>query len=147
MELYELTALEYISLLKKKVTAFWDNQWKYGMEATAKGLFLRDIRDHIASPDNILTMRNRRQQVVLSRLRMGHAGLQQYLYRFQMAEDDICESCDLFLPETIEHFLLICSGHEAARFELKQQLNLIGVGEVNIKTLLLGNSYIGIPNG
>ena len=138
-ELFHLTENENISLLKKNMMQYWNDYWKVSTEISAKGHFLRKIRDHITNTDNLITLRNRRQQVVLNRLRMGHAGLKSYLHRFSMAEDDECEACDLLVPETVEHYLLICPGHEAARYEMQQNLQQIAASHSNIKTLLLGD--------
>ena len=44
--------------------------------------------------------RNRRIEVIISRLRIGHVGLDNYMNRFNMSDTDICMKCKI--PETVQ---------------------------------------------
>lgn len=83
-------------------------------------------------------MKTRRQEVVIARLRVGHAGVKQYLNRFQMAEDRECEACPLNVSETIQHYLIECPALTDARNLMIQDMYSNGITNVNLKTLLLG---------
>ena len=103
------------------------------MQLTGKGLFLKQIRDNIERHAPIM-LKNRRMEVGLHRLRIGHAGLNQYLHRFNMAQQDICNQCGV--PETVHHYLLECNSYRLARDEMKQQLRKIKIYDINMKILL-----------
>ena len=63
---------------------------------------------------------NRKSAITLARLRTGHCGLKQYQYRFNLADSPWCE-CDEG-KETVEHYLLECILHAAAREELRKKV-------------------------
>ena len=44
---------------------------------------------------------------------MGHVGLDDYLYRFNMKEFNLCEECKA--PETVDHFILYCKKYNDER--------------------------------
>jgi hypothetical protein len=81
-------------------------------------------------------LRDRRQEVVFHRLRVGHAGVKQYLHRFNMEENDICTHCQA--TETIQHYLLECPGYQLSRHIMKQKLTAIGINIVTLKIILGG---------
>ena len=74
-----------LSMRYKIFLEFWDIYWKESAEMTQKGLVLKNIRNNIKQkiPQD---GRNRRVEVVINRLGMGHVGLNDYLYRFNMSQ-------------------------------------------------------------
>ena len=60
-----------------------------------------------------MELKSRQMEVALARLRIGNAGLATHLYRFNMADTDMCADCNT--PETIEHFFVHCNKYEAQR--------------------------------
>ena len=131
-------AKEVTSELKKKFYVYWDQLWKENMQLTGKGLFLKQIRDNIERHAPI-RVKNRRMEVVLCRLRIGHVGLNQYLHRFNMAQQDVCNQCGV--TETVHHYLLECNSYRLARDEMKQQLRKIKIYDISMKILLGGGKY------
>ena len=80
---------EAISILGSNFRVDWEENWKYKVSATGKGKFLSKLTERI--PHTFKTQnKNRRMEVVLSRLRMGHIGVMTYLYQFGMEQDDRC---------------------------------------------------------
>lgn len=63
----------------------------------------------------------RAQASILVQLRTGHIGLNQHLHRINKAESPRCEECGE-RDETVEHFLVYCSGYKRARRNLRQAL-------------------------
>ena len=57
---------------------------------------------------------SRRQAAVLFQLRSGHAPLNSHLHRIARAPSRQCPSCHA-APESVMHYLLICSAHSNAR--------------------------------
>ena len=88
-----------------------------------------------------MQLRNRRHQIIINRLRMGHIGLRAYLNRFSMSDEQYCENPVCYFqefPETIEHFLLYCPLYTSIRNNLKKNLTEMKVTLFDVKTLLLG---------
>ena len=107
------------------------------MSVSGKGLFLKQIRSNIAITSNALdSIKNRKIRTVLTRLRIGHAGVQSYLYRFNMTEQEFCENtyCEQNeIEETIEHLLFQCPSHETHRNLMMIKYNQIGILNPNLK--------------
>ena len=141
-EMFPLSQNEYQSIIKGKITEYWNENWIRETSISGKGLFLRTIRTKIKYNNTLFSLKNRRDQVVINRLRMGHVGVNSYLNRFNMAEEEYCQNLPCFVqgfPDTIEHFLCHCSLYTNFRNELRANLLRIGVKEFNLKTILLGN--------
>ena len=68
---------------------------------------------------------------MIQRLRIGHAGLQQYLHRFQIIQDDICPHCS-FAPETLEHFFFMCNAFDTERAAFEQKLDSKNVNPISL---------------
>ena len=100
-----------------------------------KGMFLRNIKDdNKAAP--VGELRCRLDEVVIHRLRTGHVGLNQNLFRFGIVVSENCEYCQL--PETIQHYLLECKQFQPERELMETELNRIGVRALNLKIILGG---------
>lgn len=56
---------------------------------------------------------------VLTQLRMGHALLQQHLYRIKQVDSPTCPCCKRY-PEMIFHYLMECRAHYTLRTRLRQ---------------------------
>ena len=136
-ELYELTQCDYLSVFRLNYKKYWNDYWKFTTESTGKGMFLRGIRDDISGGPPVANFHNRRHELVIHRLRMGHSGMKQYLGRFHMEESEDCADCKV--PDTTEHYLLQCATHEGQRDVMFRKLAMIGVDSPTIKTILGGN--------
>ena len=148
-ELYDLVTCEYLSVMKQKLHNRFNHYWNTETNISQKGLFLKGIRDEVGYNPILFHSKNRRAQVVMNRLRMGHVGVRSYLYRFHMAEDEYCQNPPCHqdeTPETIEHFLLYCPATQSARQALTTRLQNIGVNDLSLKTLLLGNPDFRVKN-
>ena len=79
-------------------------------------------------------------EVILTRLRTGHAELNTYLYRFNMCITDECNFCKV--PEDVEHYLMHCHKYSASRLVLYDRLHSLGLEELSLR-LILGGSCSG----
>ena len=75
---------------------------------------------------------------MLSRLRIGHVGLANYMNRFNMSDSNQCNKC--LVPETVEHFMLICPQYNTEREQLKRKLKQIKTNQITVKLLLGGDT-------
>lgn len=129
---------EKYSSLTAKLGQYWDSFWKTSARQTGKGLFLTNVRENIYQnvPYNIV---NRRLETAIYRLRIGHAGLNEYLHRIKIVESDECDECQV--PETVEHFLFHCNKYLRQRFLMTARLRYVdeNIIEPSLK-LILGGS-------
>ena len=126
---YNQTSEECFSNLNKIFLELWDIYWKESAEMTQKGLFLKNIKNNIKQKIPQVSRsqdgRNRRAEIVINCLWMGHVGLNYYLYRFNTKESNLCEECKA--PETVEHFILYCKIYN------EERANMIGkLGNCNV---------------
>ena len=74
-ELYPFNKLEYKSILKKKFIHTWNEHWNANVLITNKRKILTAIRENVYDSNEIRYKHKRREQVVIKRLRTGHAGV------------------------------------------------------------------------
>ena len=82
----------------------------------------------------------RREQVLLTRLRIGHAGVNSYLHRFHIIPNQECSNCG-FPNGDLEHYFLHCPTFDEERHELESGILQLGFNSFNLKIL-----FSGIPN-
>ena len=128
---------ENLIILKNKFIEAWQRHWDEQIQITQKGRALKAVKENIGywpwSSHN-----NKRIEVALARLRIGHMGLNSVKHRFHLTQDPSCSCGQL---ETLEHFLLNCQLYDRGRNILKSELNRID-NELpfNTKTLLGGSN-------
>ena len=140
-ELFRLYDSEHISILKLKLSKYWRDQWLYLTNITGKGLYRRNLLQDFQYNKLIYSIKSRRSQVLMNRLRIGHIGVNEYLYRFRFRgiEGENCENpeCDREgVVETVEHLILYCPKYRAERSVLLNQLATLGI-PLTIKVILL----------
>ncbi len=77
---------------------------------------------------------SREDQVILTRLRMGHAKLNSTLHIIGKHSTGLCEICQV--KETVDHVLLLCPRYEQERNELQRELQNLGCTEFSICNIL-----------
>ena len=87
---------------------------------------------------NLLT---RKQAVMLIQLRSGHIALNKHLHHICHATSPLCPNCDEDGEETVQHFLLTCTGYWRECFLLHQKLRRHSLDI----SFLLSNSKAAIP--
>ena len=110
--LFPLHPEELLSLLYQGFKTYWNRSWLSLTTAQSKGLFLRGVRDNIFRPSPVQTG-HRNTDSALFRLRLGHCGLRQYLYRFQQSDTNLCDLCQE--PDTIDHYVFYCDKYVTDR--------------------------------
>ena len=105
---------------------------------TGKGLFLYNLRSGNLKKNSLISNAlNRREQVLLQRLRIGHAGVPAYLARFQIIPDELCTNCGR-VPCTLEHYFLECPEFDEERYLLQKGITDLGINDFNLNTLFIG---------
>ena len=136
--LFPLTHSERISILKTKFENYWEDHWHNAVNMQNKGTFLLNIRDgNIKKNSIIFNSLTRREQVLLQRLRIGHAGVNSYLARFKIVQDEACPNCGL-TTGTLEHYFLHCPTFHLERYTLEKGILDLGFNQLDLKLLLIG---------
>jgi len=65
--------------------------------------------------------KSRTVETTMARLRIGHVGLAQHQFRFNLSESEMC-SCGQI--ESVEHYLLLCPNYRHQREKLFKNLRL-----------------------
>ena len=137
-ELLPLTHTENVSLIKENFNSYWTEYWETTSSMTGKGLFLYNLRSgNLKKNSLIFNALNRREQVLLQRLRIGHAGVPAYLARFQIIPDELCTNCGR-VPCTLEHYFLECPEFDEERYLLQKGITDLGINDFNLNTLYWG---------
>jgi hypothetical protein len=107
----------------------WLTEWSASPRFTRISLF-DDARpsNAVSRMYNDLT---RPQCSVLTQLRTGHIGLNDFLFRFHLAPSPACALCNT--PESVPHFLLLCPAYRRQRLDLVRRL---GTARLSLKLLL-----------
>ena len=75
---------------------------------------------------------------ILTQLRTGHAALAKHLHRIKKADSPLCPAC-LQRPETVQHLILHCPAHQAARHTLRTKT---GGQDIKIAKILTTAKYL-----
>ncbi len=78
--------------------------------------------------------RNRKEEVIMTRMRLGHSGLNASLFLIGVHETGLCENCGE--KETVEHVIYDCKRYDEERKELISYLNERGKVNKDLEYLL-----------
>ena len=118
----------------------WNEYYAKEVRERHKGLFLFNIKNE-ATPWPWTNFPKRTTETALARLRSGHAGVAQHLFRFQLVQSPLCTCGEL---ETISHYVLLCPVYNIQRNNLKRNLLNEGIKDPLSLKLLLGGSTHGV---
>lgn len=108
------------SLIRKAVSDEWQNKW----DTDNKGRHYYSIQKSIKVKG--FKGKYRRDEVIFSRLRLGHTGLKSTLYLMTKCVSDKCEVCNV--PENVEHVIMKCSKFDFERNILRDKICELGRG-------------------
>jgi hypothetical protein len=131
-----LSKEEKVRIIRGRIFNVWQTEWIHEAHISGKGMHLLEIKQHVKHwPWSCHKMRV--VETAMAKLRLGHVGLNQHLYRFNMSDTQMCQCGQI---ESINHFLFQCPKHIKERNELKQQLQKLKV-TFNLKNILGGGDY------
>ena len=83
-----------------------------------------------------MELKNRKLEVAMARLRLGHTRLRAHMCRMKLVDSPNCWHCRV--PETIEVFLVSCHRYYGARCILLGALARFGINNLDIHISLGG---------
>lgn len=99
---------EVRSIIHREVIRIWQQRW----ESSSTGRWYYNIVKSVRNKESCYG-RYRKEEVMISRLRMGHTGLNSTLALMGKHENGMCDECDGV--ETVEHVLFKCSKYKEQR--------------------------------
>ncbi|XP_013870655.1 uncharacterized protein LOC106522257 [Austrofundulus limnaeus] len=125
---------EMKSIIKKQIISEWQKIW----EESNKGRHLFKIQQNVGKMEIIGG--NRKEQVILTRLRLGHTGLNKTLHLLGKHPTGNCE-CDKGM-ETVEHVVIHCEKYNNSREKLKQELKKYDIEILKVEKVLVKHEKI-----
>lgn len=107
---------EVKSIIKEKVQGKWQHLWENG----SSGRHLFNIQPVVSKISG--SVRMRREEVILARLRIGHTSLNSSLALISKHDSGNCEHCQARSMETVEHVLVHCQNYHHERQTLIAQV-------------------------
>ena len=133
----KVSKLDYNRKVKGELRNRWQGDLVQAVNSTSKGKFLLKIKPKIGYW-SWSSHKVRRIETALCRLRLGHAGLNNHLYRFNMKDTNLCDCGE---EETISHYFLSCPLHDIHRNEMINSLNILNVPLV-LADILGGGEHV-----
>ena len=103
------------------------------------GLYLRSIRDHVSDSIPVYVFKSMRREAVIHRLRVGHVGVKQYLYKIKAVNTPLCD-CNSGRERNIYHYIFECSLYRLQRREMLKELGKHGVNRTTLRVILGGEN-------
>uniref|UniRef100_A0A8C2L1T2 Sulfatase modifying factor 1 n=1 Tax=Cyprinus carpio TaxID=7962 RepID=A0A8C2L1T2_CYPCA len=92
-------------------------KWQSSWDREEKGRHLYRIQQKVGTGK--ITGRNRREEIISTRLRIGHCGLNKCLHILGKHISGRCEFCDSI--ESVEHVILECQKYDRERIKMKEK--------------------------
>ena len=127
-----------LSNLKKELSNSINDKYNLRWRVTSAATHLGLIKDRFVSWHHIF-VHDRRSDVVISRLRLGHTCLKGHLYKIGLADSPNCTNCSVI--ETPQHLLLDCPLYAQARTTLLSSLSTLKITTLSLRSLLGGGKY------
>ena len=122
-------------MVRKRLTTKWQQQY----DTQKNTLHLGQIKRTIASWPWASVKKSRKHETTLTKLRMGHIALNQYLAHFKIRDNPNCSTC--LVPEDVQHFMLECRQYTNQRDSLKRELANLNITDPNLCNILGGGPY------
>lgn len=130
---------EIKSVIKEEMIKKWQQYW----DNESKGRHLYAIQKKVGKGRK--RGRNRREESIITRLRVGHTGLNKTLHLISKHPTGLCEKCGQ--SETVEHVFINCNGYDEEREVLREELWKNEGKELTLKNILdldIGNSMVNV---
>ena len=127
---------EAASVIDRKITEKWQKRW----DSETKGRAHYSIQP-VVSTTMKFSCKARDQETLVSRLRLGKCFLNHYLHKISAHPTGLCSQCNV--SETIEHYVLKCSGNIGLIIQLENKCKKLGK-DFTLKSILNDDKLIDI---
>ncbi len=123
-----ISKAEFKRVISVEVNKKWQKLWN----SESKGRHLFQIQEYVGNERK--RYGNRKKDVLIWRLRIGHTVLNHSLNKIGKHESGKCDKCGQL--ETVTHIIFECSAYKRERVQLMQELGRLGVDNISLKVLL-----------
>ena len=123
-----ISKAEVKSVIKEKIYKKWQSMW----DRESRGRHLYQIQQNVRTAR--VAGKGRREEIVMTRLRIGHSALNKMLKLIGKHNTGLCEECQE--EESVEHVIMRCRRYETQREKMRKGLVEAGVKELSLKGLL-----------
>lgn len=124
----KLSKAEGKGIVWKEINKEWQQSW----DQEIRGRHLYSIQRRVGS--EMSRGGSRREEVVMTRLRIGHSNLNETLHIIGKHPTGLCEFCQA--PETVEHVLVKCRKYSVERKEMMEGMERAGLTGAGLKDIL-----------
>ena len=103
--------------IHKQIDEISNRRWQEQWDEDQNGRHYHSIQREVGKERKVAERISRREEIIMTRLRLGKCRLNYYLHMVGCHPDGLCEECQQ--PETISHFLQKCRTHR----QLHEKLN------------------------
>lgn len=132
---FPLDLSEMKKIISKNIRSSWDSELEFYLRHAQLGLFRNN-----SAPAPWVQSRDRQLDTTLTRLRIGHTGLNSHLHRLNLKDSPFCPWCPN-AEDTISHFLFQCPRFHSHRTILSHRLRILQVTTFDLPTLLDGHGF------
>ena len=125
--------------ITRALSTAWTDYWIQQRNNSRAGHHLAQIKQTIKEWPWASIPTNRKLETALSRLRIGHSGLNSHMYRMGMNHTPLC---DCGAPETVEHALITCPNYDQPRQALAAAVQRLQ--QPMTVQILLGGSNVAV---
>jgi ribonuclease HI len=122
--------------ISRAMSEAWTDYWIQQRNNSRVGNHLALIKQTIKEWPWASIPANRKLETAMTRLRIGHSGLNAHMYRMGMTHTPLC---DCGVPETVEHVLKTCPNYDQQRQALTAAVQQIQQ-PMTLQTLLGGSN-------
>jgi len=110
-----INSTEYIELpeVYPMIKSYIINKWQSEYSSDQRGRFYKALYPTVSTDIKYLEYQNRKKEVQLTRLRLGHVNLNNRLYNLKIHPTGLCDMCNV--RETTVHLLLHCQKEHIAK--------------------------------
>lgn len=120
--------LEMKSIIKREINKNWQSYW----DNEEKGRHLHLIQPLVGRGRN--SFGRRKEDCIISRLRLGHTGLNSTMQIIGKHPTGLCEWCGI--RETVEHVLIKCNKYSEERSKMIEEFKLKDNQQLTLKMVL-----------
>jgi ribonuclease HI len=118
---------EIKSIVKAAIIRLWQEDWN----KESKGRHLFNIQSKVGKERR--TYGNRKEDTVITRLRIGHSKLNCSMFIIGKSDSECCSHCGR--TETVEHVLLYCEAYRRERNQLVGKLKDLEMNVISVKDI------------
>ena len=114
-----------VRTIKSEANIQWQKEWNNNTKAATTLRSIMKTKGALSGTKLYKAIKSRNTVSTIARLRTGHCGLNDYLYKFNKRDSPYCE-CG-HGKETVNHYLIECKRYSKERLKLRKNVGIGGM--------------------